>query len=96
MFLEYINTWIKENEGLISELQLKVEHVINHGSKKVEMGISNVSTNNGGSFELLDDGTCDMMIIDYKTDESIFFDTLYLKNINELKDTLSLFIHKLG
>lgn len=94
--MEYVDTWIKENEGLISELQLKVEHIINHGGKKVEMGMSNISTNNVGSFELLDDGTCDMMIIDYKTDESIFFDTVYLKDINELKDALSLFIHKLG
>jgi predicted SpoU family rRNA methylase len=95
MFLEYLDTWVKENEGLINERQLKVEHVLNHGGKKMEMGISNIINKNGGSFELLEDGTCDRMIIDYKTDESIFFDTIYLKDITELKDALNSFILKL-
>jgi predicted SpoU family rRNA methylase len=90
--LEYLDNWVKENDGLINERQLKVEHVINHGGTKVEMGVSNVITKNGGSFELLEDGTCDVMIIDYETGESFFFDTIYLKNIPELKGALNSFI----
>ncbi len=57
MFLEYIDNWIKENEKLINERQLKIEHVINHDGKKIEVGISNVINKNGGSVALIDDGT---------------------------------------
>jgi predicted SpoU family rRNA methylase len=96
MFLEYLDNWVKENEVLINERQLRVEHVLNHGGKKIEMGISNIINKNGGSFELLEDGTCDRMIIDYKTDGSIFFDTIYLKDVTELKDALDSFILKLA
>jgi aminopeptidase-like protein len=95
MFLEYLNKWIKENEQLLNKQQLIVEHIIDHGGKKTELGISNNITKNGGSFELLIDGTCDVMIIDYKTNGSLFFGTFYLKDTNELKNAIDTFILKM-
>ncbi len=59
--------------------KIKVEHILNYENKKLELGLSNMVNNNGGSFELLKNGTCDLLIIDFKTDETIFYETLVLK-----------------
>lgn len=94
MYFDFLDKWIDGNKKMFENNKLIIEHFINHSNKKIEMGVSNTINKNAGSFELLPDGTCDIMIIDFKTDEPIFYDTIYLKNISELEDALLIFISK--
>jgi hypothetical protein len=93
--LEYVKEWVEKNRNWINDEGLKVGHLINRGENKIELGIFNKLNGNGGSFELLKDGTCDIMITDFATSESLYYNTLYLKTETELKDILFDFIKRM-
>ncbi len=95
MFIKYIEEWVANNTKMLMGKKIKVEHILNYENKKLELGLSNMVNNNGGSFELLKNGTCDLLIIDFKTDETIFYETLVFKNIDELTIGLNRFISNL-
>lgn len=96
MFIEYLENWVSNNKEILLEKKLEVEHMINYDGKKVELGLSNTVNNNGGSLELIKDGTCDLMIIDYETDDTIFYKTIIFNTIDELSEALIDFINQLA
>ena len=95
MFIKYLEEWIANNTEKLESENIRVEHTLNYLGDKLEVGFSNILNNNAGSCELLKNGTCDLMVINYKTDKTDFYQTLILKDVNELKMGLYNFLLKL-
>lgn len=96
MFIKYLEEWASNNVEKLTADNLKIEHVFNYEEKKIELGLSNMVNNNGGSLELLKDGTCDSMIISYETDDTLFYETLVFTNNDELSKYLDDFVTRLA
>ena len=92
MFIKHLEEWVANNTERLVEGNIKMEHILNYEGKKIELGLSNIGNNNGGSIELLKDGTCDLMIISYETDETIFYETLIFTDVEELCKSLNDFV----
>ena len=95
MLLKYVEDWFRKNEQELKEKNLRIEHIINHEEKKLEAGLTNEINQNAGSFEIVEDGgACDVMIIDYSTNQPLYHNTSYITNTNDLDKLLHGFIKK--
>jgi hypothetical protein len=96
MFIKYLEEWVGNNADRLTTENIKLEHALNYEGEKIELGLSNTINNNGGSVELLKDGTCDSMIISYETDETLFYETVVFTNTDELSKYLNDFVIRLA
>lgn len=96
MFIKYLEEWVIDNTERLTGEKIKIEHAFNYEGEKIELGLSNMVNNNGGSVELLKEGTCDLTIISYETDETIFYETVVFVSVNELSQSLNDFVVRLA
>ncbi|GAB5555785.1 MAG: hypothetical protein Sapg2KO_53760 [Saprospiraceae bacterium] len=93
--MDYLNSLkriIKDFE--IKNDQILIEGIEEFDGKKLSIAFSYQSSKMI-SIELLEDGTCDLMVVDIKSEEPLFFETKYFNRIEDLNHEISYFLNNL-